>query len=165
MSDTALASAPIGAVDEEYWSEDTGRNGPNAKPSSLPLAGMSGCLECGTRRTIDSRECRSCNHSFCPPHLDSHDCDDFQGAAANEIEAGPQVNATTEQPAAEGGSGRFIGGAILLATGAVLTVSVVGAVVGVPLAMLGFGVMFPRFTVAMVALSVVSFFLLLAMVL
>lgn len=127
---------------------------------------MSGCLECGTKRTIDSRECSSCNHSFCPPHLDSHDCDDFQGADAGEFKFGPQVNASPEQPDSESSNGaRFIGGAILLATGAVLTVTVVGAIVGVPLAMLGFGVMFPRFTVAMIALSIVSFFLLLAMVL
>lgn len=40
----------------------------------------------------------------------------------------------------------LIAGAILVAVGAILTVTGIGALIGIPLGLLGFGVMFPRFT-------------------
>ena len=53
--------------------------------------------------------------------------------------------------------GRFLGGAILVLAGVILTVTGVGALVGVPLGLLGFAVMFPTFTKLIVLLAVVAF--------
>lgn len=58
-------------------------------------------------------------------------------------------------------SGRFLAGALILIVGAILTVTVFGALLGVPMMILGFGIMFPRFTIVAVGLAVLAFFLLL----
>lgn len=56
--------------------------------------------------------------------------------------------------------GNLIAGAILLATGAVITMTGIGFFIGIPLGMLGFGVMFPRFTKLIVGLATATFLLL-----
>lgn len=58
------------------------------------------------------------------------------------------------------GSSNLIAGAILIATGAVLSVTGVGLIIGIPLALFGAAVMFPDLAKLLVGLGVGGFVLL-----
>jgi len=51
-------------------------------------------------------------------------------------------------------SGNLLAGALILVVGALLTVTGIGAILGMPMIALGFAVMFPRFTKWAVVLAV-----------
>lgn len=48
-----------------------------------------------------------------------------------------------------------------MASGALLTITGIGAIIGIPLGMLGFAVMFPRFTKAVIILTILAVIVLL----
>ncbi len=58
----------------------------------------------------------------------------------------------------------LIAGAVIILAGAILTVTGVGALIGVPLAILGFAVMFPNLTKWIVILAVLAFIAILFLV-
>lgn len=95
--------------------------------------------------------------------MNNHDCS--KQAIKRIVNTGAADTSTTKSHRStrseETNTGRMIAGAILLATGAVLSITGLGMIIGIPLGLLGFGLMFPRFTMAMVLLSVVSFVVLL----
>lgn len=52
-----------------------------------------------------------------------------------------------------GSNGRLIAGAILIVGGLLVSLTGIGVLIGVPLAVLGFGVMFPNFTKVAIILA------------
>jgi len=58
----------------------------------------------------------------------------------------------------------LIAGSVIILAGAILTVTGVGALIGVPLAIVGFAVMFPNLTKWIVILAVLAFLAILFLV-
>lgn len=54
------------------------------------------------------------------------------------------------------GRGKLIGGAVLVLAGVLLTITGIGAIIGIPVAILGYAVMFPNFREVLVILAVLA---------
>lgn len=105
--------------------------------------------------------CDDCEDLYCSEHVDpeEHDCD----GGPEEIEDGDEeveteVKTVVKEEPVDGNGGRMIAGAILLVGGAAISITGIGAIVGIPLGMLGFGFMFPRLTATMAVLAIIAFF-------
>lgn len=114
---------------------------------------MAGCVLCESNSEgLGIKECGACEQLFCAVHRKDHRC-----RPPDEMPDPDEDVAPAHHPAKpesdDDSSGNMVAGAILLATGAVLTVSFVGALIGIPLGMLGFALMFPRFTQVILALT------------
>lgn len=118
---------------------------------------MVDCVTCGNEfQARQSLHCEYCDGFYCKDHIsrNAHQCGtDKQSANSNKRE---KRQRDTNHPQESGSGARLIAGAILIVGGGLLSLTGVGLVIGVPIALLGFGVMFPRFTMLMVILAIIS---------
>lgn len=105
------------------------------------------CDECEQRVFGEGETCVHCGGTFCFDHVEAHNCSE-----------NPRI--TIEQSGSGSNSENLIAGAIVILAGAILSLTFIGAIVGIPLAMLGFAVMFPRFAVFIGAGSILTLLLL-----
>jgi hypothetical protein len=133
------------------------------------------CRECREPKP-NTQICSKCDGVFCESHIPSksHDCESYAAPdmiestnTGNQAHGAQNVSSRQQhpevgQPSSNGNSssgGRLIAGAILLSVGALISITGFGVVIGVPLGMLGFAVMFPRFTTSIIVLAVLTFIL------
>lgn len=101
-----------------------------------------------------SLHCDYCNQFYCKDHIarSDHQCTISEPTVTSDN----QETAVLDRYSINRGDsgGRLIAGAILIVGGGFMSLTGVGAILGVPIALLGFGVMFPRFSIIMVILAV-----------
>lgn len=104
--------------------------------------------------------CEHCDQFYCEDHIarKAHQCTTRESIATSRDQ---NKDAPDRKPIQKSSSaGRLIAGAILIVGGGMISLSVIGLFIGVPMMLLGFGVMFPRFTILMVVLALAAFLLL-----
>lgn len=118
---------------------------------------MVDCATCGDEfQARQSLHCEYCDGFYCEDHISrsAHQCGTNKPSANSNKREKRERGANYPQDSGSGA--RLIAGAILIIGGGLLSLTGVGLVIGVPTALLGFGVMFPRFTILMVILAILS---------
>lgn len=124
---------------------------------------MAGCVLCESDyEGLGIKECGACEQVFCAVHRKDHRCLP-PGENPDQDEDVPPTHHPAKTEEGEHPQ-HMIAGAILLATGAFLTLTFAGVLIGIPLGILGFAVMFPRFKQPIIALSAFAFVVLLALI-
>lgn len=138
---------------------------------------MPRCTACRTTVfATNDAICPDCGDIFCPDHIDpdDHACGQPKERGDNhpdpsvsdadlkqpepEPDETPKEQAQSQTAEASGTNmQRLAAGAIIAIVGVAFTLTTIGALVGIPMMILGFGVIFPRFTAAMAILAGVAF--------
>lgn len=120
------------------------------------------CSQCGEIfEPKGSLYCEHCDQFYCEDHIarKTHQCS-IQEPLATSRGQDKQVSGR-EAMYRSSSTGRLIAGAILIVGGGMISLTGIGLFIGVPMGLLGFGVMFPRITLLMAILAAVALVLLL----
>lgn len=124
---------------------------------------------CSDHINLGAHRCLSLENNDEPEHatrigtdtLNLTQTSDFEREAVEFSQERERTKQQPRQPSTttSSSSGRMIAGGLVVVAGTFLSITGIGAIIGVPMVFVGFGLIFPRFTLAMISLAVVAFLL------